>query len=65
MDNLVISLKSRCKTAGITLKELCERAGVTTATIRNWQKEEPKTVRLMRQLQQTMAQIEKERETAC
>lgn len=61
MDNLAISLKQRCKASGITIKELCERAGVTTATLRNWEKEEPKTIRLAKKLEQTMEAIEQER----
>lgn len=61
MDNLAISLKQRCKASGITVKELCDRAGVTTATLRNWMKEEPKSITMAKRLEQTMEAIEQER----
>jgi transposase-like protein len=65
MENIGKSFKIRCIQAGVSVKELCDRAGVTTATIRNWEKEEPHSIQLMRKLEAAMKEIESKRETAC
>jgi hypothetical protein len=61
MENIATSLKVRCVRAGITLKEVCRRAGVTPVTMRNWQKEEPKSIRIYREMLRVIEEVEKEK----
>jgi transcriptional regulator with XRE-family HTH domain len=61
MENIATSLKVRCAKVGTTLKEVCDRAGVSPATIHNWRKNEPHSLRIYRGLSAAIEDIEKEK----
>jgi len=61
MENIATSLKVRCVKARTSIKEVCDRAGVTPATIRNWSKEEPKSIKIYRAVMDAIESIEKEK----
>jgi len=49
--NIVQSLKTKAAAAGTNLTEVCRRAGVSRQTVEKWKDEEPKTLRILRQLE--------------
>lgn len=59
MTNIVATLKAKAAAAGTNLTEICRRAGVPRQTVERW-KEEPKTIKLLRKLEDelTKAQVE-------
>jgi len=57
-ENVIISLEVRCVKSGINLTQLCEQAGVDRDLIGRWQKEEPKSLQILRKLSEAMAKVE-------
>lgn len=57
-ENVVISLELRCVKAGINLTQLCEQAGVDRDLLVRWQKEEPKSLQILRKLSAAMTKVE-------
>lgn len=61
--NIVHSLKLKCTAAGTNLTEVCRKAGVNRQTVERWKKEEPKTLTILRQLEEAIELITREKAT--
>lgn len=63
METHITSLKIRCVRARTNITQLCKDAGVNRQLISKWEKEEPKTLRILRKLDEALRireQLEKE-----
>lgn len=60
-ENIVKSLKIKAATVGSNLTQICNDAGVPRQTIERWKNVEPKTIRILRKLENA---IEKRRAQA-
>lgn len=43
-------LTTKCRDAGISLEEVCRRANTNSVIVRNWRKEDPKTIVILKAL---------------
>lgn len=59
--NIVQSLNMKAVSAGTNLSAVCRRAGVNRATLAKWKNKEPKTLTLLRKLEQAITDIATER----
>lgn len=57
MENTFNYLKSECEKLGVSLSEVCRRAGVDRSVIERWKKKEPKTVQILRRLEEAITDI--------
>ena len=59
MENIVKSLKIRCVRSGTNLTQVCAEAGVNRQLLTKWEKEEPKTFRILRKLEAVLEKHER------
>jgi len=56
--SFIETLQARAKANGISLAEVCRRANVTPQTIKNWQRELPKSLQIAEALDRVLVDIE-------
>lgn len=59
-DNIGVILKRMAKKAGTNLTEVCRRAEIPRQTIERWKNKEPKTIKLLKKLEETITIIKRE-----
>lgn len=55
--NIVLTLKAKCAAIGTNITQVCKEAGVPRQTIERWKVEEPKTIKLLRQIEETIEKM--------
>lgn len=53
-------IKSRAKAAGTSMTALCQQTGIARATPDRWSARAPKTIRLIDELEQALAKVERQ-----
>ncbi len=53
-------IKQRAKAAGTSMTALCQETGIARATPDRWVLRTPKTIRLMDELEQALAKVERQ-----
>lgn len=64
MENIVTSLKIRCVRSGTNLTKVCAEAGVNRQLLTKWERQEPKTIKLLRKLEAVLDKYERLEELA-
>lgn len=59
MENHVTSLKIRCVRAGTNLTKVCAETGVNRQLLTKWEKEEPKSFKILRRLEAALDKHER------
>lgn len=54
-------LTSKCGEAGLSLEEVCRRADTNSAVIRNWKREDPKTIAILKALLKAIEDLASEK----
>lgn len=62
MENIVTTLRVRCARSKISLAKVCAKAGVNRQLLTKWEKEEPKSFKILKSLEAVLDQIEKNKE---
>lgn len=52
--NIVLTLKAKCAAIGTNITQICKDAGVPRQTVERWKVEEPKTIVLLRKIEEAI-----------
>lgn len=58
--NIVHTLKARCAAIGTNITQMCKNAHVPRQTIERWKVKEPKTIQLLRRVEEAIEKEAKE-----
>ncbi len=61
MENTLTTLKIECVKAGTNLTQLCKKAGISRTTIDRWEKELPKSLKVLDALRLALEEIKTEK----
>lgn len=53
-ENLVVKWRKRCIEKGISLNQVCEEVGISRGLLTKWEKQEPKTLQIIRAVEKAL-----------